>query len=227
MKSLLVLRPEPGACETVARAQAIGLDVSHCPLFTIQQVKWDVPEPDHYFGLLLTSANAVRFGGTGLAALRFMPVFAVGEATATAAREAGFESVVAGDGDVARLLARIATLGPQRLLHLAGEDFRSVDVSGIEIDRRTVYSAHALPLPDPLPSLLAQSPVVMVHSPRAAARFAALCDEAQVDRSTIALAAISDQAARAAGDGWEALAIAAKPRDEALIEIAEALCNAG
>jgi uroporphyrinogen-III synthase len=227
MRPLLILRPEPAARETLSKCQALGLDASFCPLFEVRACAWDVPKPDDYFGLLLTSANTIRFGGDGLALLSYMPVFAVGETTAEAARAAGFGSVVTGDGDVARLLARIATLAPQRLLHLAGADFRSVDVPGIEIDRRITYDAQALPLPETLGQLLATSPVVMLHSPRAAARFAALCDELGVDRSVISLAAISANAARAAGDGWEALAIAANPRDEALIDIAEALCNAG
>jgi uroporphyrinogen-III synthase len=227
MRPLLVLRPEPGGSETAARAGALGLDVLLCPLFAVEAVRWEAPEPDHYFGLLLTSANALRFGGRGLAALSFMPVFAVGEASAEAARAAGFGSVVAGDGDVARLLARIATLAPQRLLHLAGADFTAVDVPGIEIDRRIVYKSQALPRSQLFGDHLAKSPVVMLHSARAAARFAALCDEVGTDRSRISLAAISANAARAAGKGWEALAIAADPRDEALIDIAEGLCNAG
>jgi uroporphyrinogen-III synthase len=227
MRPLVILRPEPAAHDTLSKCAALGLDATLCPLFAVQAIAWDVPRPDDYFGLLLTSANTIRHGGEGLAELRLMPVFAVGEATADAALAAGFNSVVTGDGDVARLLARIATLAPQRLLHLTGADFTAVDVAGIEIDRRIVYESRALPAPETFAALLTASPVVMLHSPRAAARFAELCTELSVERSTISLAAISDNAARAAGKGWDTIAVAANPRDEALIQIAEALCNAG
>ena len=61
----------------------------------------------------------------------------------------------------------------------------------------------------------------MLHSPRAAARFAALAG----DRGRFTLAAISVETAAAAGTGWRQVAVATAPRDEALLELAAKLCQ--
>src|SRR5687767_8581448 len=89
MRRLAILRPEPGASATVSRAAAIGLDAFAMPLFEIEPLAWEAPEPTAFDALLLTSANAVRCGGQALERLRGLPVHAVGEATAEAARRAG------------------------------------------------------------------------------------------------------------------------------------------
>ena len=107
MKRILVLRPEPGASATVKRARERGLDAIAIPLFEVEPIAWEVPEVASYDALLLTSANAVRHGGEGLQELRALPVHAVGEATAEAAREAGFCIASTGDADVERLLGSI------------------------------------------------------------------------------------------------------------------------
>jgi uroporphyrinogen-III synthase len=73
------------------------------------------------------------------------------------------------------------------------------------------------------PGRLEGPAVAMVHSPRVAARFAQLAG----DKGAIALAAISAAAAEAAGEGWRSKAVAAAPRDEALLELAAKLCNTG
>ena len=71
----------------------------------------------------------------------------------------------------------------------------------------------------------ASGSVALIHSPRAGARFAALIDEAGVERASVAIAAISSAAAEAAGEGWDAIEIAATCDDEALLALAERLCN--
>ena len=120
MKRLVVLRPEPGASATVRRARERGLDAFAIPLFEIEPVAWRAPEASGFDGLLLTSANAVRHGGDDLLELRGLPVYAVGSATADAAREAGFDVASTGDAGVERLLGSIEA--DLKLLHLAGED---------------------------------------------------------------------------------------------------------
>jgi uroporphyrinogen-III synthase len=63
--------------------------------------------------------------------------------------------------------------------------------------------------------------VALIHSPRAARRFAELV----TDRSSIAIAAISPAAAEGIGSGWKSVAIADQPSDEALLALAATLCN--
>src|SRR4051794_41196284 len=91
MRRVVVLRPEPGASATVERARQRGLDAFALPLFEVEPVAWEAPDPDRFDALLLTSANAVRHGGEQLVRLRELPVYAVGSATADAARRGGFE----------------------------------------------------------------------------------------------------------------------------------------
>ena len=86
MRRVIVLRPEPGASETVARARELGLDAVAIPLFEVEAVEWTAPEAGGFDGLLLTSANAIRHGGDQLQSLRGLPVYAVGKATSEAAR---------------------------------------------------------------------------------------------------------------------------------------------
>lgn len=223
IRPLLIIRPEPGNSSTAARAKAFELDTRCMPLFAVRPIAWVPPDPDPYVGVLFTSSNAVRTAGPELASYAHLPAFAVGGTTARLARDAGFTSVVEGESDVARLIGKIATLGLHRLLHFCGTDVRTFDPFGIVIDRCIVYASDAIDPPEEFGTLLAENPVIMVHSPRAAAHLAELVQPAA--RSHIALAVISKNAAEAAGQGWEKVAIASEPRDEALLEEAARLCR--
>lgn len=211
MRKLLLLRPEPGLSASAMRARQMGLEVIACPLFRIEPVAWEAPEPALYDALLLTSANALRCGGPGLAALKALPVHAVGAATADAARQAGFELASIGEGNVGDLLAKLPAT--TRLLHLTGEDHRE---SGR--DRRIVYRSALIDEPG-LPPL--DGLVVAVHSPRAGARLAELAER----RGRTAIAAISGVAAEAAGAGWERVQAAEQPNDSSLLALAVLLCH--
>jgi uroporphyrinogen-III synthase len=216
MKRVLVLRPEPGASATVGKARAMGLEAVAVPLFEVGPVPWQAPATGAFDGLLLTSVNAVRSGGDGLEQLRGLKVYAVGEATGEAAREAGFDVAATGDAGVDRLLGSIK---PElRLLHLCGADRAAPSDARHAITAVTVYRSTPLPAPD-LTS--AHGCVALVHSPRAGARFADLVR----DRGSIAVAAISAAAADAVGSGWQVVETADEPSDEALLALAARLCN--
>ncbi|WP_310468545.1 uroporphyrinogen-III synthase [Sphingomonas sp.] len=217
MRTLFILRPEPGASDSAGRAKAMGLEAVVAPLFAVAPVAWDVPDAAGFDGLLLTSANPVRHGGEGLARVRGLPVYAVGEASAAAARAAGFSVAASGDGDVMRLLGSVAP--GLRLLHLCGANRRALDGAAQAITPVVVYCAEALARPDALDTLGGQ--VAAVHSPRAAARLSELVDQ----RSAIRIAAISAAAAEAAGDGWEHVETADAPSDAALLALAARLCD--
>lgn len=215
MTRVIVLRPEPGASETVARAQALGLHALSIPLFEIEPVAWAMPNKTDYDGLLLTSVNALRHGGAKLHSLTNLPAYAVGEATAEAARAAGFRIERAGESGVDRLLQSMAP--HLKLLHLCGEDHKSPNAAEQIITAVPVYRAAAR---DVALKNVSEA-VALIHSPRAARRFADLIG----DRSTVAIAAISSAAADAAGAGWARIAAAEQPTDEALLALAARLCN--
>ena len=216
MPRLLVLRPEPGATATAERARARGLHPVIAPLFEVEPTEWEAPEPAGFDGLLLTSANAVRHAGDKLEGLRGLQVYAVGEATAEAARHAGFGIASVGSDGVERLLGSIES--DLKLLHLCGEDRAESAGSPQGITAVVVYRSREVGTPD-----LSTAPgsIALTHSPRAGRRLAELVTE----RSTISIAAISDAAAKAVGSGWKQVAVADRPSDEALLALAASLCN--
>ena len=208
----LVLRPEPGNARTAARLAALGFSVLRCPLFTVHPVAWFSPELAGYDSLLLTSANAVRHAGPGLALLAGLPVLAVGSATAAAARAAGLDVALTGDGGVDALLWLARARGHARPLHLAGRDRTGAT------DALTVYAS------DPVP--VAASTVrgwagraALLHSVRAARCFAGLADAHRLDRSEIGIAALSPAVAAAAGEGWAVCRAAERPDDAMLVAL--------
>ncbi|MFL6843233.1 MAG: uroporphyrinogen-III synthase [Sphingomicrobium sp.] len=216
MRRVIVLRPEPGASETVARARQLGLDAVAMPLFEIEPLDWAAPSSAAFDGLLLTSANAVRQAGDQLHLLRKLPVYAVGEATAAAAREAGLNVAETGASGVEALLGSISP--DLNLLHLCGEDRTVPAAARPVLTAVPVYRASRRAPPD---LGAARGAVVLVHSPRAGQRLAELV----ADRASIAIVAISPAAAAGVGDGWRRIAIADEPSDQALLALVARLCN--
>ena len=214
MRQLLLLRPEPGLSASAERAREMGLAIIACPLFRIEPVAWEAPDPRAYDALLLTSANAIRHGGHELEGLKSLPVHAVGAATAAAAAEAGFSVETVGEKDVEDLVRRLPN--PLRLLHLAGEKHLAVDAP--QLERKIVYRSAAIQEPD-LPPL--EGLVAAVHSPRAGARLAELAS----DRSQTIIAAISEAAAQAVGSDWARVEAAERPNDASLLALAAMLCH--
>ncbi len=215
MRRVLVLRPEPGATATLERAHKLGLEAIALPLFEVESLSWAPPEPGEFDGLLLTSANAVRFGGEGLQRFRSLPVHAVGNGTAEEARTAGFEVAVTGNAGVQQLLQSIA---PElKLLHLCGVDRKEVaahqKVAAIPVYRSKTKEG--------VDMRAAQGGIALIHSPRAGTRFAELVSE----RVSISIVAISPTAAEAVGDGWAVVETAETPTDDGLLALAARLCN--
>ena len=219
MRRLFVFRPEAAARQTVVKAQALGLDAVSIPLFEIVKLDWSPPEPSDFDGLLLTSANSVKAAGESLDLYRYLPVYAVGEGTAVAARVAGLGVATVGNGGIDSLLTQVDASA--RLLHLCGEDRREPAREGRSITSVPIYRAVEKAEVAGLDALRGQ--VAVVHSPRAARRLAELIDEER--RSTIRVAAISEAAARAAGEGWEEVRAARAPNDTDLLALCVRLCE--
>jgi uroporphyrinogen-III synthase len=221
MRSLVIVRPEPGASATAEAGRQLGLEPLAMPLFAIRPLDWEPPDPSRFDALLLTSANAVRHGVAGLERLRTLPAYCVGEATAQAARDFGLEVASIGSGRVDSLLESVP--GELRLLHLCGFHRREPKAARQAIEVLPVYSAEAVAAPDAFGQI--EDCVVALHSPRAAARVSELVDAQGLRRGRIALAAISAEAAEAAGSGWQRVECAAEPSDSALLAIAAELCK--
>ncbi|MCP5379184.1 MAG: uroporphyrinogen-III synthase [Novosphingobium sp.] len=222
---ILVLRPEPGFSATLGAARQAGLDAQGAPLFEIRALDWDAPEAVKIDGLLLGSANALRHGGPQLARFCGKPAHVVGEATAMAAREAGFTVSSIGHGG---LQGVIDGLAGQRLtlLRVAGADHVALHPpAAIRLVTRIAYESVAVPLSSDMAEVLRRGAVVLLHSTAAARHFGAECDRLGLARSRVKIAALGPRIAEAAGSGWREVRSAPSPDDRALLALAAELCH--
>ncbi|WP_374526811.1 uroporphyrinogen-III synthase [Novosphingobium sp.] len=225
MSPLIVIRPEPGNSATVAAARAAGLEAHGFPLFSVSPRKWEVPDPARYDAMLAGSANVFRHAGAGLSALRRLPVYAVGDTTAEAARAAGFKVAYSGTGGLQAVLGELAP-AHKRLLRLAGEERIALAMPpGVALEERVVYASEACPLPEELATMLRQDAIVTLHSAEAARHLAAQCVTHGIRRAPIRIAALGPRIANAAGTGWGEVAIAALASDHALLALARQMCQ--
>lgn len=225
MVPLIVIRPQPGNAATVAAAQRSHMEAHGFALFELVPKSWETAIPGQHDALLLGSAQVLRLGGAGLAALKALPAYAVGEATAEAAQAAGFTVAATGDGNLQALLGALDP-AHRRLLRLAGEERVSLQPpKGVRIDERVVYASRAAPLPPELVALLGQPAIVALHSAEAARHLAAQCVTHGIKRARLRLAALSLRIASAAGDGWGEVAVASYPEDKALLALARQMCQ--
>jgi uroporphyrinogen-III synthase len=130
--AVLVTRPHPDGEATAKSLRAKGFEVLLAPMLRFEPVPFHDDEDASYGAVILTSANALRaiepqLGGSRLLKL---PLFAVGEHTAAAARDAGFGEVIAAEGGDAGALRELvlSSVKTKRLrktatlLYLAGAD---------------------------------------------------------------------------------------------------------
>jgi uroporphyrinogen-III synthase len=215
---IAVTRALPEAATTAARLTTLGARPIVAPLLTIVPRLFD-PSIAGAQALAFTSINGIR-AFAAASAERTLPVFCVGPATATAAKDAAFVSVTCAGGDVASLAALIAaTLNPAAgpIVHIAGEHIAG-DLAGelaaasFAAERRIAYSAEAVTA---LPSAFADPvDVVLFYSARAAHTFAAL----GAPRAAAMTAACMSEgvAAEAAKIAWTRIVVAPAPREDAL-----------
>ena len=223
---LIIIRPEPGCTASLTLALGMpGTQAHGFPLFEVSARSWEAVTPDRFDALLIGSPMVFRYGGRGLAGLKSLPVYAVGETTAAAAREAGFAVTASGTGSLQTMLAELA---PQhkRLLRLAGEERVTLTPpKGVTIEERVVYASLPREMPAELVALLRQPAIVAIHSAEAARHLAAQCVRHGIRRATLRLAALSPRIVAAAGDGWGEVATVPFAEDKPLLALARQMCQ--
>jgi uroporphyrinogen-III synthase len=225
-RKVWITRTEPGASATAARVRDLGFEPVVAPLLVVRQIP-DVPiELGGVCALAFTSANAVRAFAERCSE-RELKVFAVGQATAKAARDWRFRTVLSTDGGVAQLAAGIAArrreLSRGAVLHpgakeSAGDLAGALEKDGIELRSLALYETVEAGPPE---AVLAQLPKlwgVLVHSPKAAKALAAVLKARPATQ--LRAFAISAAAARPLGkSGLAAVAAAASPNEDALLAL--------
>lgn len=221
---LIVTRPEPGNSATMARATALGFGAHAMPLFAARALPWTAPTPQDFDAMLLTSAQAVRLAGPQLSRLASLPVYAVGAATAEAAKAAELTVVQTGDADAQSLLDGMTSGKPARILWLCGRERSEFDPRGSSLEPVACYAVDAVEPPPAWAQLVAAPAMLLAHSARAAQRIADLVGP---QPAHLALVAISPSVAAAAGTGWAEVAASAQPTDAGMLALAYALCHKG
>ncbi|MGY8999281.1 MAG: uroporphyrinogen-III synthase [Rhodospirillales bacterium] len=229
---VLVTRPGEDGTALAKILIAHGFETIIEPLLTIKQTKGPALELSNTQALLLSSANGVR----ALAQRtdrRNIPIYAVGDATATTAKGIGFTQVHSAVGNVESLVDLVIkmlkpTKGP--LIHIAGSAvagnlIKLIKAAGFECRREILYEAIAER------SLMASSiaaikdnriDVVMLYSPRSAEIFVKLIRKARLVRScqkVIALCLSTAVADKIGELNWYDIRVAAKPNQDSLLEI--------
>ena len=168
-----ITRALPGALATADRLAALGFTPVVEPLIETRPLAATAPDLSPYAALAFTSATGVR-AFAALYAGRALPVFAVGDATAAAARQAGFRQVRSAGGDLTALDALLAEAAPGRVL-APGALRPSGELHGAE--RLALYATRPAPGPWPLTWAAADAgrlAAVLLHAPSAAHSLAAL-----------------------------------------------------
>ena len=229
---VMITRPREDALAVAGELAAQGVETIVEPLFEIVPRVANDLDLDRVQAFLLTSANGVR----ALAAAsprRESPILAVGEATAAAARAAGFARIEAAAGDVAALAALADERCDPRagaLVHVcgsvvAGDLAGRLAARGFTVRREVLYEARpATALSGAAVTALSQGAVdaVLLFSPRTAKAFVRLTGEAGLRAAlgrveALCLSPAVGQAARAVA--WREVCVADRPNQAALLAL--------
>lgn len=229
----LVTRPRADAAALAQALAARGIEPVLEPLLAIRQA----PDAAALLAgllpgiqaLLFTSANGLRAFAQA-SSRRDIAVLAVGDATAQAARDAGFVDIESAEGDVADLADLVvARRDPAQgaLLHaaastVAGDLSGRLAQAGFEVRRVQLYDAiPAEALSGATTRALSQGEIgaALFFSPRTAATFVTLARRAGIADllgASVAVA-LSPAVAKALAElAWRRIATAAAPNEAAL-----------
>jgi uroporphyrinogen-III synthase len=170
-----ITRAQPGADATAERVRALGHEALVAPLLAVKTLDDVAIDLTGVAALAFTSANGVR-AFADKSGDRSLKVFAVGAATAQAARTAGFRSVLSADGDVDALAEGIAARRGElkgAVLHPgaaepAGDLAGALEKHGVEARRLMLYETGPVALSDAQAETLIKADAALLHSPRAA-----------------------------------------------------------
>jgi uroporphyrinogen-III synthase len=235
--AILVTRPQPDNDSTVAALRARGFEALPAPMLRFEKVMFQDDADAHYGAVIVTSANALRAidGQSVKDSLLRLPLFAVGERTAEAAREVGFSNVISADGDATALRelmvesVKAKTLKKaSTLLYLAGADLArdlagELGERGFNVVTHTTYRmAPVTNLPAEVSEAFAAGRIeaVLHYSRRSARAFFDAAGQAGVEISALAVphCCLSDSVASIARDaGATQVMVARSPDENALL----------
>jgi uroporphyrinogen-III synthase len=229
---LLITRPREDAESFAAAVRALGIAPMIEPLFEIEPAASTPLDFTGVQAVLLTSRNGAR-ALAAATAQRDIRVYAVGDGSAAAAREAGFGRVLSADGDVDALAAKvIAELQPAHgtLLHVAGKAVAgdllgSLSAAGFAARHVVLYAARLIDRLSPsCRAALAAGRIdaVAFFSPRTAAAFVRLVRAEALEGTCTAMTSFCLSSAVATEIrplAWRRVAVADRPNQTALLQL--------
>jgi uroporphyrinogen-III synthase len=236
--AVLVTRPHPDDETTAASLRGKGFEVLLAPMLRFEAVAFQDDADARYGAVIVTSANALRGIEPHLEGSRLLklPLFAVGEHTASIARSLGFSQVIPAEGGAASLRdavlagARAKTLKKTSpLLYLAGADLArdlagELGERGFNVVTQTTYRMIPVPgLPNDACDAFAASRIeaVLHYSRRSARAFLEAARTAGVEISALAVpqCCLSDAVASIVREaGASQVMVARSPDENALFE---------
>jgi uroporphyrinogen-III synthase len=231
--AVLVTRPHPDNEATAASLRARGFEVLQAPMLRFEPLPFQDDADARYGAVIVTSANALRGVGKHPAGQRLLelPLFAVGEHTAAAARDAGFEKVTSANGGAVALreavLAGVKAKQLKKtspLLYLAGADLArdlagDLGERGFTVVTQTTYRMIPVTsLPRDVADGFAANGIeaVLHYSRRSARAFLEAARSAGVEISALAIpqCCISDAVASIVRDAGATQVLTARSPDE-------------
>jgi uroporphyrinogen-III synthase len=228
---VLVTRPLPDGERTAAALRVRGHEVMLVPLMQVRPIPAVLA--GDWSAVIITSANAVRaLTAAQLAPLLKLPLYAVGERSADAARTAGFREVRTAQGDADALIRLINERYANESaphLYLAGVD-RAADIAGalagkgIKIATVEVYRTMTTGFPPELLTAIEQTKLdtVLHFSRRSAENFVIAAKTAGVVAQALNLKhlCLSAQVAEPlTAAGARDVAIARRPDEASLLAL--------
>ena len=137
---ILLTRPLEDCSEMIIKFKSLGHQVSHLPLLSIEKIDYDQINFSDYKGIIFTSANAVKYLDHKNIDKNFL-CFCVGSATEKKARSAGFQNVIAAEGNVGNLKELILQNFDQKdgqLIYISGETI------SVDLDRQLINEGYSV-----------------------------------------------------------------------------------
>lgn len=240
---IIVTRPEADAADVIRRLHDLGHSAAAAPLLEMRTRRVDLPR-EGIQAVVATSRNALRsIADAGQHhALKTLPLFVVGPASESLARDLGFTTVTAGDRgarDLAPVIADACQRDDDPVLYLSGNDVAfdmetALRTAGLTVVRRVVYEAVAVrELPAEIVDDIRNGTAhaVMLMSPRTAKAFTQLAAAAGVNEQGRQLAhlclspAVAAAVQTDAGGTGPRVLVAAKPSLEEMLALVKELAS--
>ena len=135
---ILLTRPLEDCSEMISKFKSLGHQVSHLPLLSVDKINHEQINFTDFKGIIFTSTNAVKFLDLKKIDKNLL-CFCVGNATEKKARSAGFQNVIAAEGNVENLKELILQSFDQKdgkLIYVSGE------IISIDLDHQLIREGY-------------------------------------------------------------------------------------